>query len=96
MGLERDVILGCPGISQDWLGHVGLYCGIYLGMSWDIPGWGGTFLGDMQDVVYISGCHGISRDGLGHVGLVTLLWCISQDVPGGDILGCRGMSWDRL
>ena len=47
-------------------------------------------------MIYISGCLGISRDGLGHVGLGTLLWCISQDVPGDDILGCRGISRDRL
>ena len=46
--------------------------------------------------MYILGCHGISRDGLRYVGFGTLLWCISQDVPGGDISGCRVISQDRL
>ena len=28
-------ITGCPGISWDGLGHLGLYWCVYLGMFWD-------------------------------------------------------------
>ena len=35
LGLERGVILGCPGIPQDRLGHVGPYISGCHGISQD-------------------------------------------------------------
>ena len=72
MGLERGVILECPGISRDGLGHIGLGTGTWchLGMSWDIPGRVRTYrTWDLNVVLSLDvlGYPGIGY--IGHVGL---------------------------
>ena len=85
MGLERGVLLGCPGIPQDRLEHVGPYISGYPGIPQD--GFEHVGLGTWT-VVYITGCPGISWDGFEHVGLGT--WTVVY------ITGCPGISLDGL